>query len=152
MVNMTGTYKYIALGFGGLFLVPQIIHGYKTNSMRDVSTTMLVFIVIGTGLWGIHMYQSGMELYAYATGFLCLNAIALILMQLWQYYVRFKEHVSTFERKPPKVIKPKKTPVPAPAPAPAPVPTQSIILEVKDSIKEIQQTEEAEDKEEEENV
>jgi uncharacterized protein with PQ loop repeat len=130
MAAMGGVYQYIGIGFGGLFLLPQILHGYRSGSLRDVSTTMLVFVVIGSGLWGFYMYESGLQLYMYATGFLCLNAVTLILMQLWQYYLRFKEHVSTFEQKPKKAeIKP--------APALDPVPLPSIILEVKDSVKEI---------------
>ena len=139
MMSIGESYQYIAIGFGGLFLVPQIVMGYKTGSLRDVSTTMLVFIVIGSGLWGYYMYESGFELYVYATGFLCISAILLIFMQLWQYYLRFKEHVNTFEQKP----KLKSNTAPAPAPAPA----QSIILEVKDKTK---QTEE--EKEDEENI
>ena len=74
------------------------------------------------------MYEGGQYLYLYATSFICSNALLLILMQLHQYYVRFKEHVNTFE--------PKQKAEPAPAPAPAPTeqhPPQSIILELKDS-------------------
>ena len=98
---------YIAVGFGGLFLVPQIIHGQRSGSLKDVSTATLFFIFVSSGIWGYYMYASGLLLYACITGFINLNAIILMLMQLAQYYLRFKKHVKTFEAS-------------APAPAPAP--------------------------------
>ena len=45
MIDLGGVYQYIAIGFGGLFLVPQIMLGYRTGSLKDVSTVMLVFII-----------------------------------------------------------------------------------------------------------
>ena len=75
-------YQYIAVGFGALFLVPQIVSGYRTGSLRDVSTGMLVCVVIGTGLWSFYMYEGGQYLYLYATSFICSNALLLILMAL----------------------------------------------------------------------
>ena len=92
-------YHYVAIGFGGLFLIPQMLHGYKTGSLKDVSSIMLIFIIISTSLWGYYMYEEKYYLYMYAVGFICFNAITLILMQLWQYYNRFKKHVKTFESK-----------------------------------------------------
>jgi uncharacterized protein with PQ loop repeat len=112
MIDIGGVYQYIAMGFGVLFLVPQIFHGYRRGSLQDVSTSMLVFIVIGTSLWGYYMYESQLKLYLYATGFLCANALILLFMQFFQYYGRFQEHVRTFE------------PKPAPAPAPQIIVTQ----------------------------
>ena len=93
------TYRYIAIGFGGLFLVPQIIHGYKRQSLEDLSAITLFFIVVMSSLWTYYMYELNYTLYVYISGFVCFNAIVLILMQLMFYYKRFKQHVKTFETK-----------------------------------------------------
>ena len=122
------TYRYIAVGFGGLFLVPQIIHGYRRQSLEDLSTITLFFIVCMSSLWTYYMYEMNYVLYVYISGFICLNAVILILMQLTFYYKRFKKHVKTFETKPKPEPKPKQEPVPEiPEAVPAPMP---IILQM----------------------
>ena len=53
-------------------------------------------------------------LYVYVSGFVSLNAVVLILMQLRFYYKRFKRHVKTFETKPtpkPESIVPAQVPI-----------------------------------------
>jgi uncharacterized protein with PQ loop repeat len=116
-LDIATIYPYVAMGFGGLFLVPQIFHGYKRGSLKDLSSLTLGFVSVGSALWGFYMYEQNLKIYMYATGFLFLNANILLGMQVYQYYGRFKEHVRTFE----------------PAPAPAPTPAQNIIqLEVKE--------------------
>ena len=102
------TYSYIAVGLGGLILVPQILHGYKRQSLEDLSTITLFFILITSLLWTYYMYEMNYTLYAYISGFVCFNAFVLVMMQLWNYYKRFKQHVKTFETKP----KPNKKPEP----------------------------------------
>ena len=92
-------YRYIIVCFGGLFLVPQIIHGYRTESLKDLSSISLFFIIIISSFWTYYMYKIKYIYYTYITGFVCLNAIILILMQLHNYYKRFKLHVKTFEKK-----------------------------------------------------
>ena len=116
------TYRYIAVGFGGLFLVPQIIHGYRRGSLEDVSTITIFFILFTSLLWAYYMYEMKYTLYVYISGFVSLNAIILILMQLRFYYKRFKRHVITFE------TKPKQEPKPEPKPEPAAVPAQVPII------------------------
>ena len=93
-------YRYISVGFGGLFLVPQIIHGYKRQSLEDVSTITLLTIGIMSILWTLYMYDMNYILYAYIAGFVFLNSVILISMQILFYYKRFKLHVTTFETKP----------------------------------------------------
>ena len=100
------TYRYIAVGFGGLFLVPQIIHGYKRGSLEDLSTITVFFILFTSLLWTYYMYEMNYVLYVYISGFISLNAIILLLMQLRFYYKRFKRHVKTFETKPKPEPKP----------------------------------------------
>ena len=92
--------QYIAFGFSGLFLVPQIIHSYRIGSLKEISTISLIFITIMSSLWSYYMYKMNYVLYVYITGFVCLNSIILLSMQLWNYYKRFELHVNTFETKP----------------------------------------------------
>ena len=106
------TYRYIAVSFGGLFLVPQIIHGYRRGSLQDLSTITIFFILFTSLLWTYYMYEMNYTLYVYISGFVCLNAFVLILMQLKFYYKRFKSHVKTFETKPKAESKPEPQPEP----------------------------------------
>ena len=115
-------YHYIAIGFGTSFLVPQLVSGYRSGSLKDVSTISLLFIGSSSLLWGYYMYEKEYKLYMYATGFVCINAFLLILMQMIQFYGRFKEHVKTFE---------------AATPTPAPVSSNVVQLEVKDRKQEV---------------
>ena len=103
------TYRYIAVGFGGLFLVPQIIHGYRRGSLEDLSTITIFFILVTSLLWTYYMYEIQYTLYVYISGFVSFNAIILLLMQLRFYYKRFRRHVKTFETKP--KLEPKPEPV-----------------------------------------
>ena len=108
-------YHNIAIGLGTFFLVPQIISGYRTGSLKDVSSISLIFIVSTSFLWGYYMYENEYKLYMYATFFVCSNSFILLIMQIIQFYGRFKEHVKTFET----------------AAAPAPAPSNVVQLEVK---------------------
>ena len=130
------TYRYIAVGFGGLFLVPQIIHGYKRGSLEDLSSITVFFILFTSLLWTYYMYEMNYVLYVYISGFVSLNAIILLLMQLRFYYKRFKRHVKTFETKPkpepkPEPIVPAQVPIilqmPPQIPETPPVPAEDIV-------------------------
>ena len=126
------TYKYIAVGFGGLFLVPQIAHGYKRGSLEDLSTITIIFILFSTILWTYYMYEMNYTLYVYISGFVSLNAIILLLMQLRFYYTRFKKHVKTFETKSKsEPVVPSQVPIilqmPPQIPETPPVPTEDIV-------------------------
>lgn len=92
-------YKYIAIGFGTISLIPQIIHGYRNKSMKDVSTLSLICFFTSSMLWCYYMYDNNYRLYMYITGFFCVTVVLLIVLQFYQYYVRFKEHVKHFESK-----------------------------------------------------
>ena len=127
------TYRYIAVGFGGLFLVPQIIHGYKRGSLEDLSTITIFFILFTSLLWTYYMYEMSYTLYVYISGFISLNAIILLLMQIVFYYNRFKRHVQTFETKPKSEPKPEPAQVPIilqmppQIPETPPVPAEDIV-------------------------
>ena len=99
MSVLASNLQYVAVGFGGLFLVPQIVHGYTTGSLRDLSSITLIFITVSSSLWSYYMYRMTYTLYVYIAGFVCVNALLLLLMQISNYYKRFKLHVNTFETK-----------------------------------------------------
>ena len=97
----TDIYAYISIGLGGLCLTPQIISGYRTRSLKDVSSMSLIYIFISSGMFSYKLYINKEKLYSYISGFITLNSIILLWMQFMLYYRRFKEHVKTFESKPP---------------------------------------------------
>lgn len=120
------TYRYIAVAFGGLFLVPQIILGYKRGRLEDLSSITVCFITITSLLWTYYMYEMEYVMYVYISGFICLNSIILIMMQIYYYYKRFKLHVKTFESKPKTESKPE--PISQIVETPVPIQTQVPII------------------------
>ena len=99
-IHQVDGYQYFAIGIGAICMIPQIYLGYKTGKMQDVSSFSISCIFISTLLWGIYLYQEGYRLYLYITGFVCISSMVVLLLQLFQYYKRFQEHVRTFESKP----------------------------------------------------
>jgi uncharacterized protein with PQ loop repeat len=93
-------YQYVSMGFAGLFLIPQIWRGYKTKQLRDVSSTSMIFIIVGSGLWTFYMYESEKNEYAGATLFVAINAIIVCVMQFYFWFTRVKEHLKTFDAPP----------------------------------------------------
>lgn len=93
-------YQYAALVAATAFLIPQIRLGYVTGSLKDVSTTSLVFIVFGSTLWAFYMYENTMIVYAALTIFVGLNALSIIGMQLYFYYSRVNDHMKTLDKPP----------------------------------------------------
>lgn len=100
MIN-NDIYIYINIGFGGFCLLPQILSGYKTRSLRDVSSLSLICIFISSGMFSYSSYVNKEKLISYISGFITLNSIILVCMQFMLYYERFQKHVKTFESKVP---------------------------------------------------
>ena len=90
---------FFGIGFGTIFLLPQVIHGYRSKSLKDVSTGTLICVVLSSSSMTVYLFLNSYKYYAYSCGFILLNSIFLLLMQFWQYYQRFKLHVKTFEPK-----------------------------------------------------
>ena len=51
MIVNTDIYSYINIGFGGLCFLPQIISGYRTQSLKDVFSLTLLCIFISYGMF-----------------------------------------------------------------------------------------------------
>lgn len=92
-------YSYINIGIGGLCFIPQIISGYRTRSLKDVSSLTLICIFISSGMFSYKLYINNEKLFSCISGFITLNTAILCGMQFMLYYTRFKEHVKTFESK-----------------------------------------------------
>ena len=93
-------YQYVAMGFAGLFLVPQVWRGYKTKMLKDVSSTSMVFIVIGSLLWGFYMWEIEKIEYAGATIFVGFNALLICMMQFYFWCTRVKDHMKSLDAAP----------------------------------------------------
>lgn len=117
---------YIGVGLSSVALIPQFIYSYRNNSLRHVSTVSLCCFMLSSMLLAYYTFTNTLVFYFYSTVVSFVCSLSLILLQLWQYYKRFREHVRTFEAK-----EPAPAPTPAPAPAPAPTPPVPIITKVQ---------------------
>ena len=97
-------YQYASLVAATVFLIPQLRLGYKTESLKDISTTSMIFVLFGSSLWAFYMYENALYVYAGMTLFVGLQATAVMLMQVHQYYARVNEHMLSFEQPPPPSI------------------------------------------------
>ena len=79
------TFKFIALFAAALTstgLVPQIIKGLRTKSVKDLSIVTLVFSAVGTFLWAIYGFYLMDNIIIGANIFTCSTAITLIIMKI----------------------------------------------------------------------
>ena len=81
-------YEYVAIIFGTIYLIPQIILGHKTKNLKNVSTFSLLILIFSSILWAYYLYNSEMIYYSYATAFVTINAI-VILCQKYIYYIKY---------------------------------------------------------------
>ncbi|NQU17613.1 MAG: hypothetical protein HQ564_06050 [Candidatus Saganbacteria bacterium] len=61
--------------------LPQIIRGFKTKKLDDVSTVMLIVIIAGTACWTIYGFFIGDLIVIIANAFTCATVILLLLMK-----------------------------------------------------------------------
>lgn len=80
-------YEYVAIIFGTMYLLPQIILGYKTKNLKNVSTLSYVILIFSSVIWAYYLYNSEAVYYAYATAFVTLSAV-IVLCQKYIYYVQ----------------------------------------------------------------
>jgi len=90
-------YQYVAMGFAGLFLLPQIWKGYNKKQLKDLSSTSMCFVIIASGLWTFYMYEVEEYEYAIATGFVGSNALILGIMQFYFWFTRVKDHMKNLD-------------------------------------------------------
>jgi MtN3 and saliva related transmembrane protein len=62
--------------------IPQIVKGYKTKSLKDVSMGFLLIIIIGTLLWMIYAIVNSDFIFLTANSIILLFAITLTVMKL----------------------------------------------------------------------
>jgi MtN3 and saliva related transmembrane protein len=61
--------------------IPQIVKGYKTKSLRDVSLAFLIVIIIGTILWICYGFLNQDYVFLTANSVILIFAICLTLMK-----------------------------------------------------------------------
>lgn len=93
-------YQYASMTLAATFLVPQVIHTYKTQSAQDISPLSIFFIFVSSGLWGCYMYEKDLFVYACATYFVTLNSLVLAMIKIYSYANRVKEHYNSFGQPP----------------------------------------------------
>ena len=62
--------------------VPQIIKGFQTRHVKDVSLMTLVFTALGTFCWAIYGFSLGDMIIILANIFTCTTVIILMLMKI----------------------------------------------------------------------
>ena len=93
-------YQYGSLALATIFLVPQIVKGYRTQSLKDVSALSMVCVTTSSALWGFYMYENNLIHYVCATGFVGLNALGVLVMKGVYYYREMNEHYKSFGKPP----------------------------------------------------
>lgn len=63
--------------------LPQIVRGFKTKSLDDVSTAMLLVIIIGTACWTVYGFFIGDLIVILANAFTCCTVILLLAMKYY---------------------------------------------------------------------
>ncbi|OGC22202.1 hypothetical protein A2291_01245 [candidate division WOR-1 bacterium RIFOXYB2_FULL_42_35] len=61
--------------------LPQIIRGFKTKKLEDVSTLMLLVIIIGTACWTLYGFFIGDLIVVMANTFTCATVVLLLIMK-----------------------------------------------------------------------
>ena len=62
--------------------VPQIIKGFQTRHVKDVSLMTLVFTALGTFFWAIYGFSLGDMIIIITNIFTCSTVIVLMLMKI----------------------------------------------------------------------
>ena len=87
-------YEYVAIVFGTIYLIPQIIVSKNTKCLDQISTLSLITLIFSSMLWAYYLYSKVEAVYyAYATGFVCSNALALLIMKYMYYVQHLKKEI-----------------------------------------------------------
>ena len=93
-------YEYVAIVFGTVYLIPQIMLGYKLKCLKHVSTLSMITLTFSSMLWAYYLYVAEAIYYSYATAFVCINAIAIICMKYTYYVKDLKSKLDTIDANP----------------------------------------------------
>jgi len=78
--SLVGTVAALCTSIG---FVPQIIKGFATRQLKDVSTSTLVLSAAGTFLWAVYGIYKNDVIIIIANVFTCSTVVALLIMQLF---------------------------------------------------------------------
>ncbi len=62
--------------------IPQLVKGYKTKSLKDVSLLFLVVIIIGTVLWVAYGFMNRDYIFLLANSIILIFAFCLTIMKV----------------------------------------------------------------------
>ena len=97
-------YQYAALACATCFIIPQIRLAYVTRSAKDVSTASMVFVIAGSALWGVYMYEKRLIAYTVLTLFVGTCATSMVIFQFYLYTQRVNSHMLSFDKPPTPAI------------------------------------------------
>jgi len=85
-------FEYFPIVLGTCYLIPQIYVGYTTKKLTNVSTLSMIMLIFASMLWAYYLYSKlGEEYFAYATGFVTLNAVIVLCMKYTYYVLQLKQ-------------------------------------------------------------
>ena len=91
-------FEYVPIVLGTTYLLPQILVGYRTKKLTDVSTLLLLMLIFASMLWAYYLYSKvGEEYFAYATGFITFNAVILLCMKYTYYVMHLKQKLKEID-------------------------------------------------------
>ena len=92
-------YHFIAMGLAATSLTPQLIQGWYTGSLRDVTLlTMFMHLLSGLG-WAYFMYLEDDIIFMSGGLYFAANAISIMVLQVLLYFGRCKRHMKHFDEK-----------------------------------------------------
>jgi uncharacterized protein with PQ loop repeat len=91
-------YKYFAMAFATLFLIPQIRLGATTKSVKDLSVTSLIMIIFASTLWALYLKEEKLYPYLAATLVVFTSAGTLLIMSFKFYWDRVNNHMKSFDK------------------------------------------------------
>lgn len=97
MIDKDG-FEYFPIVIGTTYLLPQIYVGYQTKNLTNVSTLSMIMLIFGSMLWAYYLYSKANEEYfAYATGFITLNAVIILCMKYTYYVIHLKDKLKEID-------------------------------------------------------
>ncbi len=78
LFGIIGTIAALCTSLG---FVPQIIKGFATKQLKDVSSSTLILSATGTFLWGIYGFYKSDTIIIIANIFTCSTVVLLLVMQ-----------------------------------------------------------------------
>lgn len=103
LVTQHDGYEYSALICATIFQLPQIISGYRSGTLRDMSAASQWLIFIGSSFWAVYMYENQLYHFLAGTVFVNVTSLLLLAMKLRYYYRRvnhLNDHLKSLDQDP----------------------------------------------------